>query len=214
MLFVGAMIVVALLLSPLWIDKVVDTTDSKANTGPFPAAFNDLSNEAREMYNNLYGTDRQKAIDLVGARLTDPVDVEDTNLLSEDPNPSAVQQILTGEFLTLDPMRGASGRASIYRLSDGRYVVRLENLDAINGPDLHVLLTAVPGPATREDLDEQAQFEIDLTPDTGLKGNKGNQNYFITDPAFNVDNYMSGSIVLYSTRYEMVFSFATLLVPS
>ena len=55
-----------------------------------------------------------------------------------------------------------------------------------------------------------AQYQIDLGE---LKGNLGNQNYEITDPAFNVENYTSGSVVLYSARYQLVFSFAPLSAP-
>ncbi|MEW6579925.1 MAG: DM13 domain-containing protein, partial [Chloroflexota bacterium] len=100
--------------------------------------------------------------------------------------------------------------ASLYQLSDGRMVVRLQNLDALNGPDLHVLLSAYPRPATKEELKQVPQYEIDLGP---LKGNQGNQNYIIENPAFNVENYSEGSVVLYSTRYELVFSFAPLSAP-
>jgi hypothetical protein len=138
------------------------------------------------------------------------VDVEEPNLPAIDPNPNVVQLLLTGDFVTLDAMRGATGTASIYRLSDGRTIVRLETLDAINGPDMHVLLSAYPRPTTQEELDQVPQSQIDLG---ALKGNQGNQNYIIDDPAFNIDNYQEGSVVLYSTRYNLVFSFASLASP-
>ncbi len=110
----------------------------------------------------------------------------------------------------MDSIRNAEGTASIYSLSDGTTIVRLENLQSVNGPDVRVLLSAYPQPNTAEDLAEVAQFQLDLGP---LKGNVGNQNYEITDPAFNIDNYLDGSVVLYSTRYDIIFSFAPLTVP-
>jgi hypothetical protein len=121
-----------------------------------------------------------------------------------------VQWLLKGSFAPLDPIRGASGTASLYRLSDGRLLLRLESLDAINGPELHVLLSAYPNPLVQADLDQAPQLQIDLGV---LKGNQGDQNYFVENPAFNADNYVNGSVVLYSATYQIIFSYATLAVP-
>lgn len=55
----------------------------------------------------------------------------------------------------------------LYRLADGSELLRLENLDLQNGPDLLVYLVPQAG-------------QIDLAGAVGLgalKGNKGNQNY-------------------------------------
>jgi hypothetical protein len=210
-LVVGAVIVIALILSPIWLDKFSSYIKEPVASAPFPDAFYQLANQAQDVYMDLYNnTSHQMAIDLVAARLAEPVDVEEPNLPAIDPNPNFVQLLLTGNFVTLDAMRGATGTASIYRLSDGRTIVRLETLDAINGPDMHVLLSAYPQPSTQEELDQVPQYQIDLGE---LKGNQGNQNYVIDDPAFNIDNYQEGSVVLYSTRYNLVFSFAPLAPP-
>ena len=209
-LFLGALIVLALFLSPIWLKQFSGSIVEQQQVAPFPDAFYLLSNDAQDMYLKLYNTNRQMAIDLVAARLATPEDVEEPNLPAIDPRPASVQELLTGDFVALDPMRSALGSASIYKLSDGRTIVRLQNLDALNGPDVHLLLSAYPRPTTREQLDQVKQYEIDLGP---LKGTQGNQNYIITDPAFNVDNYTQGSVVLYSTRYDLVFSFAPLAAP-
>lgn len=209
-LFVGALIVTALLLSPLWLTQFKDYLREEEAVSPFPDAFYSLPSLAQDAYAQLYARNPQMAIDLVAARLAEPQDVEEPNLPALDPNPAQVQQLLTGNFVTLDSMRGAQGTASLYRLSDGRTIVRLQGLNAINGPDLHVLLSAHPRPATKDELKQVAQLELDLG---ALKGNVGNQNYVIENPAFNVDNYREGSVVLYSTRYELVFSFAPLASP-
>lgn len=209
-LFFGAIIVAGLLLSPLWLHQFSDYIAVEQEVAPFPDAFYELPSTAQNMYLDLYATNRQMAIDLVAARLEPENDVEEPNLPAIDPNPQVVQQLVTGNFVRLDSMRSAEGTASIYRLSDGRTIVRLENLNAINGPDMHVLLSAYPRPSTRQELDQAPQFELDLGP---LKGNVGNQNYVINDPAFNIENYLEGSVVLYSTRYDLVFSFAPMTVP-
>lgn len=210
LLFLGALIVIGLILSPIWLDQFSDYFEEESAASLFPDAFYLLPNEAQDQYTALYNTSPQIAIDFVAARLADPVDVEESNLPAIDPNPQLVQPLLTGNFVTLDPVRGASGAATLYRLSDGRTIIRLQDLDAINGPDLHVLLSAFSRPTTREELDQVSQYEIDLGL---LKGNQGNQNYVIEEPTFNIDNYAQGSVVLYSARYDIVFSFAPLVAP-
>lgn len=69
----------------------------------------------------------------------------------------------------------AAGNAAVYRLEDGSRVVRLEELDMQNGPDLFVYL--VPKSGQRE-----PEGGVNLGR---LKGNKGNQEYALppgTDP--------------------------------
>jgi hypothetical protein len=211
LLIVGALIVMALALSPIWLDQFSGYIEEPEAVAPFPDEFSELSSQAQDVYLDLYNnTSHQMAIDLVAARLAEPVEVEEPNLPAIDPNPAFVELLLTGDFVTLDAMRGATGTASHYRLSDGRILVRLESLDAINGPDMRVLLSAYPRPSTQEELDQVPQYQIDLGE---MKGSRGNQNYIITDPAFNIDNYQEGSVVLYSTRYQLIFSFAPLASP-
>lgn len=209
-LTVGAIIVIALIFSPIWLKQFSSYIEQPVEVAPFPDDFYLLSRQAQDVYLDLYETNPQMAIDLVAARLADPVDVEEANLAFMDPNPAQVVELLTGSFVTIDPIRLSGGTASLWRLTDGRTIVRLEDLNAVNGPDMHVLLSAHPRPTTREELDEFAQYEIDLGE---LKGNQGNQNYVITDPAFNIDNYNEGSVVLYSMRYDLVFSYASLAPP-
>lgn len=210
LLFVGAVIVVVLFLSPIWLEEFSGYIKEEEATGPFPAEFYLLPNEAQDLYFALYESSPQMAVDFVGARLAPPVDIQEQDLLALDPNPLLVQEQLRGNFVTLDPIRSAAGTASIVQLSNGQVIVRLEDLDAINGPDLRVVLSAFPRPTTRDDLDTMPQYEIDLDE---LRGNRGSQNYLITEPTFNVDNYREGSVVLISGRYDIVFSFAPLAPP-
>jgi hypothetical protein len=206
----GAIVIIILFFSPIWLKQFTGYLEEEEEDAPFPDAFFQLSNQAQADYLSLYETNDQMAIDLVAARLAPPVDVEDENLPATDPNPALVQVLLTGNFVAVDSMRAASGTATLYRLSDGRTIARLENLNAISGPDLRVLLSAFSRPQSREELDQLRQYEIDLG---ALRGNVGNQNYFITDPAFNIENYAEGSVVLLSERYDLVFSYAPLTPP-
>ncbi len=72
-------------------------------------------------------------------------------------SPTAVK---SGEFTAVE--HSGSGKATIFKQADGKYILRLENLDITNGPDLRVRLLGASGAS------------LDLG---GLKGNKGNQNY-------------------------------------
>ncbi|MBN1680826.1 MAG: hypothetical protein JW966_11085 [Anaerolineae bacterium] len=209
-LFLGAMIVIALLVSPLWLDQLSPYIEEQEEQLPFPEAFYLLPPQLQDLYNDMFQANPQMAYDLVIARLAEPFDVQEPNLPVIDANPGAVQFLLTGDFVTIDPLRQASGVASIYRLSDGRALLRLETLDAIIGSEMRVLISAYANPTTQEELDQVPQFEIDLGP---LKGSQGNQNYIILDPVFNIDNYLEGSVVLYDARYEIVFSYASLRSP-
>lgn len=204
-LFLGALIVIGLLLSPLWLEQFRSYIEEPEELRPFPDAFYSLPNETQDPYLTLYQTNPEMAVDFATARLVEAEDIEEPNLALIDAEPA---ELLSGAFVNLDAMRGATGTVAIYRLSDGRKVLRLNNLDAVNGPELHVMLSAYPNPTTKEDLDQVPQLQLDLGT---LKSAVGNQNYLIQDPAFNADNYQEGSVVLYSPVYETVFSYASLI---
>ena len=108
-----------------------------------------------------------------------------------------------GEFMDQDALHKGSGTATIYRTGDGSLLLRLENLDVTNGPDLRVLLATHPDPDRRKDLEERGYVHLGK-----LKGNKGNQNYPIEDA--NVDPETVGSVVIYCMPFHVVFSVATL----
>ena len=117
------------------------------------------------------------------------------------PEEAEPRGLASGRFVDADDSHQGSGTATIYELEDGSRVLRFEEFEVTNGPDLHVFL--IP-----EDGDMEGYVDLG-----SLKGNIGNQNYEITDPTFNIDNYIEGSVVLYDARYELIFSFAPLAVP-
>ena len=112
----------------------------------------------------------------------------------------SVEKIRTGAFHDADSFHKGSGQASIYRLPDGSYVLRLENFRVTNGPDLHVILSPHPNPESQADV--KAQGYVDLGK---LKGNVGNQNYDI--PA-DVDVSEQNSVVIYCKPFHVIFSVA------
>ena len=105
-----------------------------------------------------------------------------------------------GEFGQIDPIHGASGTATIYRLPNDQHVVRLEDFSSTNGPELHVILTTGTAKETFADVGEYIDLGL-------LKGNMGNQNYEI--PA-DVDLAPIQSVVIYCRPFRVVFSVADL----
>lgn len=85
------------------------------------------------------------------------------------PAASGPVAVKSGSFVKVE--HDGSGNATVFKQTDGTYILRLENLDVTNGPDLRVRLLGPNGAS------------LDLG---GLKGNKGNQNYELPagfDPA-------------------------------
>ena len=115
--------------------------------------------------------------------------------------PSAAKLKL-GDFRDADGFHKGSGQATIYRGPDGSHLLRLENLDVTNGPDLHVILTPHENPEDRGDVNTAGYIDLGK-----LKGTKGDQNYPIPD---DVDIDAQGSVVIYCKPFHVIFSVASL----
>ena len=107
-----------------------------------------------------------------------------------------------GGFRDQDSFHKGSGEATIFQSPDGSYLLRLENLDVTNGPDLRVILTPHPDPNRQGDVKTPGWVELGK-----LKGNRGNQNYPI--PA-DVDVGIQYSVVIYCKPFHVIFSVAPL----
>jgi hypothetical protein len=110
--------------------------------------------------------------------------------------------LAAGHFMDADSFHKGSGLATIYRGPDGSHLLRLEELDVTNGPDLHVILTPFNNPERHRDV--QVPGYVDLGQ---LKGNRGNQNYFIPD---DVDVSSFQSVVIFCKPFSVIFSVAVL----
>jgi electron transfer DM13 len=108
------------------------------------------------------------------------------------------QQFPVGEFIDL--AHEGSGTAQIVELDDGSYVLRFENLDVFNGPDLRVILSAAPL------IDDDGAYDDVEFLDLGdLKGNLGNQNYEI--PA-GTDLSKYETVAIWCRRFNVSFNAA------
>ena len=112
------------------------------------------------------------------------------------------QALGTGTFH--GKVHNTSGRATIYRESNGQLVLRLTNFKTSNGPDVHVVLIAA------KDADDDANFLKNSTERIelgALKGNQGDQNYVI--PA-GTDLNKFQTVSIYCERFNANFGAAPL----
>jgi len=80
-------------------------------------------------------------------------------------------------------------------------IVRFEDLDTSNGPDLHVYLSTTPHDGPRH------AFDDDYVELGRLKGNKGDQNYDVP-PGTDLARYRS--VVIWCKRFSVPFGAAPL----
>ena len=120
--------------SPLFIDKTVDED--------FPALMNAVVPEGMEM---------------VQANATMEAVMDDQNMVEEEMMEAmgamlAPEAVKFGEFRDADSFHAGSGMAAIWNLGTDGYVLRFEDFNVINGPDLRVLLTTHSDPMGRGDV--------------------------------------------------------------
>src|SRR5262249_19790985 len=75
-----------------------------------------------------------------------------------------------GEFHKVE--KAGKGMGTVYRLADGKRILRLTGFETDNGPDLHVRLIAAS-----DAVDTASAGKAEFVELGKLKGNKGNQNY-------------------------------------
>jgi hypothetical protein len=122
------------------------------------------------------------------------------------PAPIGPQPLLAGNFIPgSTPGDRATGGATIYRLEDGRLVLRLQDLDVTNGPDLFVVLSGADNP------DQQGTTSGEHLQLDGLKGNQGNQNYELP---IDIDLAKYKTAVIWCRAFDIVFGYAVLQPPA
>ncbi|MCI0835915.1 MAG: DM13 domain-containing protein [Chloroflexi bacterium] len=165
--------------SPLFIDKVADED--------FPLTAN------ATIPDNVTRAEAETTME-TAAKIEAPMSEPMTTGMSS----AEAVSLISGDFRDADRFHKGSGRATIYRLEDDSHVLRLEDLNVTNGPDLRVLLMVDPEGGDKD------QGYLDLGK---LKGNIGNQNYPIPDDA-DVSRYHA--VMIYCQPFHVVFSTAPL----
>ncbi|MFI7000992.1 DM13 domain-containing protein [Nocardia sp. NPDC050175] len=117
--------------------------------------------------------------------------------------PADPRTIATGTLISHE--HDTAGTVRILQLPDGSRVLRLEDLDTSDGPDLHVWLTnaeVIAGKAGWFVFDDAQHTDLG-----SLKGNKGRQNYPI--PA-DTDLTALTSVTIWCQRFHVSFGAAQL----
>jgi hypothetical protein len=132
--------------------------------------------------------------------------VEPTHMM-EEPMPAGDTAAMTilaqGEFYNV--AHEGHGRATVYQLPDGSRLLRLEDFEVLNGPDLHVYLVPI------DPVPNSFGLEIPGSRDLGqLKGNLGSQNYNL--PA-DLDLSQFKSVVIWCQPFRVPFIAAPLSMP-
>jgi hypothetical protein len=123
---------------------------------------------------------------------------EDGSPTTAPPSTDPVE-LARGDFVSLD--HGTTGTARVLELADGRRIVRLEELDTDNGPDLYLYLSANPSGG------DEGAFDDDFVDLGRLSGNQGNQNY---DLPAGTELTEFPTVVIWCDRFDSAFGAADL----
>jgi hypothetical protein len=199
------------LASPLFIDNTID--EAFPFEAPNVAEIAAMSEEERMVVEAEFEAAVPNEDELAQLSPEDQAQVEErvqaaaavvmTDKNMTEPMPETATESLAvkqGSFVDADDFHKGSGVATIYQQGEEQ-VLRFEDFDVTNGPDLHVVLSRHPAPASSSEVGEDY---LDLG---SLKGNQGNQNYII--PA-GTDLSQYQSVVIYCVPFHVVFATATL----
>lgn len=195
------------LASPLFINRTVD--EAFPFEAPSAAALEQMSadevakveadfvaaipsaEEVEKMPANLRAQIEEKVMAVAAMMPEHPID---------EATPERPTVLVQGDFRDADSFHKGSGTATLYELPDGSHVLRFDDFQVTNGPDLHVLLTGNPNATDHDSLGEY----VDLG---SLKGNIGGQNYEISG---DVDVSAYRGVVIYCLPFRVVFATAEL----
>ena len=169
------------LLSPLFLNTTVNEEFPLSATADMPA-----------------GVTQQEAEDIMEGMAK--INMESVEPMTEKMSEAMV--LASGKFRDGDSFHKGSGDVSLYRLASGDTVLRFEDLDVTNGPDLHVLVSTHPDPMTKGELQDAGYSTLGQ-----LKGNRGDQNYEVPS---SVDPDSIGSVIIYCMPFHVIFSVAPL----
>jgi hypothetical protein len=113
---------------------------------------------------------------------------------------SAESAIASGMFH--EGAHKTSGAAGLYRLKDGKVVLRLTGFQTSNGPDVHVLLVGAPDALDNDTVKHAGSIDLG-----SLKGNIGNQNY---DVPAGTDLNKYQAVTIWCRRFSVNFGTAPL----
>ena len=173
------------LISPLFIDKVVDEG--------FPTQAALALADPTLAFEPAVATATMAAVQL-----------EEDSIIDEPmPANEDVRMIILAQGEIYDIAHEGVGTATIYHLANGSRVLRFENFEVLNGPQLHVGL-----PSANQVVDTVGTLLPDYFDLGPLKGNIGDQNYPIPD---DLDLSQFNSVVIWCVTFRVAFNAAPLV---
>lgn len=189
------------LISPIFVDRTVDEEFPVALSSPETAA--EVATPDPTPTAEPTATMEEVAPDVTAAEAAAPTEVPTAVPPTEvplTPTPSGPVALSLGQFQDGERNYEATGTATLYQLPDGSHLLRFEEFEATNGPDLRVMLVTNPNPTSSADKGEFIDLGV-------LKGNVGNQNYEI---AADVDISQYQSVIIYCRAFSALFASAPL----
>jgi hypothetical protein len=193
-------------LSPLFYDRRVDEAFPAPPQAAQAPAMADKAAPTAMMADSMSMADKTAPAAMVADQAAPTVGaasaMADQAVPTAMPEPAAPVAISAGSFVNgATPGHKAQGSATIFRLEDGKQILRLADFSATNGPDLFVVLSGSANP-DQDGVKSGAFLQIE-----GLKGNVGSQNY---DLPADIDLNQYKSVVIWCRTFNVVFGYAPL----
>lgn len=96
----------------------------------------------------------------------------------------------------------AKGTATVYKLPEGKHILRFTDFEVSNGPDVVVYISAIDDANDNETVKNSKFISLG-----SIKGNIGDQNYYLPD---DLDLNVYRSIVIWCKRFGVNFAVAPL----
>ena len=196
------------LISPLFFDQVVEEPFPRAAMAVIPddmtpAEVEEVMMEAEEVDTSVEENMPEMPSAAAESESSDTtMEAADSAQASEAPAAAGPVAVVAGQLMDADSFHQGSGDVTVYRLEDGSHVLRLEDIEVTNGPDLRVLVAPAHGITDRQALQAAGYIELD-----SLKGNIGSQNYDF--PAgYQVPEQLT--VVIYCKPFHVIFATAEL----
>lgn len=185
-------------VSPLFINTIVNeplpTTSSITDLQKFQE-FMSMNNEQERVEEGREMTTEEKNTILRGAAQANGITVNESMTEGAATTTLGNTSVLIGKFVGVnDGIHNAEGLAKVIQLDDSSTILRLENFEATNGPDLYVYLAS----------DNTASDFVNLGR---LKGNIGNQNYDIPE---GTDFSRYDTVLIWCQAFSVLFGSAIL----
>lgn len=128
------------------------------------------------------------------AKTTEPA------MMTKTTEPAMTKPTRLGGTFNNQGAEPVAGKAILGKTTDGKLILRFEDLKSANGPDLFVYLTKEAAPSNANQI--KAGLEV-----AKLKATQGSQNYEI-DPMLDLTQYKS--VAIYCKSFSVVFGYANL----